>query len=505
MSFCKIELGSHYVKITDMSTEFRGLVENFCRKFMTYKLVKVGRRFVKKPAKVFAAATQDRTEYRIHRHQFEHFKTEASLGGFNIVDSMVTYAGDYIPAKANIVMDPEWVARDYQVPIIQYLVEPGYCKTVTLQTGRGKTGSSLKAIETIGERFIVAVLGRYFDKWIGDIKKQYVIEDGDMITARGSKEFKSLLKFSSHKDYNPQVIVTTIDTLHGYIREYNLTKFKGQPEHIVPPEQLWGKLGCGVRLIDEVHQHFHTVYILDLYTHIYKGIGLSATLGADDKITDSMYGIAFPMKTRINGGVYIKVSDATCIHYRFKDPKKIRYQGFAKGYSHVVFEESLVKQRQALQNYLDMILTVVKQEYVKVAKTGQKMLIFAAKIETCEIIRDYLEEMLPDYVVEKYTSEDDYETFERADIVTSTIGSSGTAIDIPDLITVLMTTVINSKNANEQALGRLRDLRIPGFNPKFLYFSCDDIGKHREYTNRKHELFADKVFTHKSEYYEKRI
>lgn len=505
MSECRIELGSHYFKVTKCSKAFERYVLSLAWEMTTYKLAKRGRKFVKVPAKTFASCTADKSEFRFHINQWKKFRDNAALSGLKISDKAIQVKPVPVPREAKLTLDG-FVARDYQEPIIDYIVEPGPCKTITLQTGRGKTSTTLKSCEIIGEVLVVAVLGRYFDKWIGDLTGQYNLVEGDIITARGGKEFKNLLKYARTEEYKScKVVLTTIDTIQGYIDEYRLNGLKNAPEWCCPPEDIYGRLGAGVRVIDEVHQHFHTVYTLDLYTNIKKAINLSATLKSDNPTINQMYLTAFPMESRMNGGKYIKVADCLAIHYNFRDHRPIRCTGFAKSYSHVIFEESLVKQKAAWEAYLNLIKTTIDKEYINICMEGQKCLIFAAKVETCELIRDYLEQLYPTKIVEKYTSEDDYDTFSRADIIVSTIGSSGTAIDIPGLCTVIMTTVINSMSANEQALGRLRDLRIAGFNPRFIYFCCDDIPKHKEYSTRKVELFSDMVFSHKHSYYERKL
>ena len=425
--------------------------------------------------------------------------------GFPITNNQIKRHPTYEPSSVSVALSESWKPRENQVPIIQHILDEGTAKMITLQTGQGKTSCSLKAGELYGKRILVVVLGRYYDKWLTDVGSQYGLKPQELMAVRGRKDLKALLAYSEEPEYNPKVIITTIDTLIGYINEYAQTKFRKQPDYCVAPELIYEKLGIGYRIIDEVHQHFHKVFTLDLHTHITKAVNLSATLKSDDATVKRMYTVAFPSSIRKDGGKYIKVADCMALHYHFVDPAKIRHTGFAKGYSHVVFEESLVKQKKAWENYLQLIYEATLRHYVNQAEDGQKLLIFAAKVETCELIKEYLAARLPDRIIEKYTSEDDYSVFEEADIVISTIGSSGTAIDIPNLITVIMTTCINSTAANEQALGRLRDLRIPGFTPLFIYFCCDDIPKQKAYSKRKVEMFRDKVHNHKHVFYDKKL
>lgn len=506
MPFCKIEKGSHYFKITEPSAAFVRVINDFARKITTKKLVKHGRRFIHVNDKIFAARTADLSEYRFHIHQYEDFKNFALFAGYDLKNIPTTVKAPYEAKTVDIALSPLWKPRPDQIPVIEYGVAPGHCKTFVLQTGKGKTSCSLKVAELCKERTLVVVLGKFYEKWFTDLGYQYQLLDEQFATAKSGKEFKELLRRASTKEFESvDVILTTIDILLLYIQEYCATKFKGQPKWVCPPEDIYAALKVGTRIIDEVHMHFHKVYTIDLFTNIHKALNLSATLKASDALITSMYEVAFPMNTRINSGAYTKIAKCKELHYKLKEPNRIRYEGFAKSYSHIVFEESMMNRKKVWENYLKLIQSVVDVEYARVAKPGQKMLIFAAKIEACISIKEHLVSAFPDLVIEKYTGEDDYETFSRADVIVSTLGSSGTAIDIPGLITVLMTIAINSIISNEQALGRLRDLKIPGLIPLFIYLCCDDIRKHKDYANRKRELFQDKVFGIESVYYGEKL
>ncbi len=93
----------------------------------------------------------------------------------------------------------------------------------------------------------------------------------------------------------------------------------------------------------------------------------------------------------------------------------------------------------------------------------------------------------------RYVEDDPYDNVMNADISVSTIGSAGTGLDIPDLTTVILTVAINSSPSNIQGVGRLRQLKDK--KTKFIYLTCSDIPKHREYHERKKVLLKEKVLT----------
>jgi hypothetical protein len=92
---------------------------------------------------------------------------------------------------------------------------------------------------------------------------------------------------------------------------------------------------------------------------------------------------------------------------------------------------------------------------------------------------------------------DPYDELLECDIGVTTIGSGGTAIDLANLRVSLMTTAIDSRQSNEQVLGRTRRLKdFPEIVPEFVYFVCRDIEQHIKYDNNKRDFFKGKVVEH---------
>ena len=72
--------------------------------------------------------------------------------------------------------------------------------------------------------------------------------------------------------------------------------------------------------------------------------------------------------------------------------------------------------------------------------------------------------------------------------------SAGTAVDKYGLTDVFMSTSIDSIQSNEQAMGRLRELRQwPDMTPRFHYFFAGNIEKQVMYHERKKKLFEHKA------------
>lgn len=505
MASCEIEVLSHSFIIKEIDPRFVPIINGFARPFVSTKRERMGRHFVEVPDKVYAWANKTRTEFRFHRNQLDDFLAHMSRYGHS--KPPIVHRELYKPAETSIKLPSSWKPRENQIPIIEYALAEGASKVITLQTGQGKTSISLKIGEELGARAMVLVLGRYFDKWKGDIKEQYRLKANEVMAVRGAKQLFGFMEelHRNPKMKLPKVFIVTLGTMRGYIDEYSALG-DDIPEWFIPPDRLWERLGIGYRITDEVHQHFHANYVIELFTHIPKAVYLSATMVADHELANKMAAIAFPLSNRKSGGAFIKISDVISVHYGLEEPEKARYTGFASSYNHTVYEEYLLGQPKKLRRHHDMVYSLIKEYHFPRVKEGHRLLIFAATVEMCLSLVEYLTDRVEDLRVCKYTAEDPLDIIEQHDITVTTIGSAGTALDIAGLITCIMTTSINSRQANEQALGRLRDLRTPGLTPLFIYLVCDHIPKQMEYHLRKKDtIFNGKALSFRSVRYEPKI
>lgn len=502
MPCCKMEVLTHAFILTEIDSRFKWVIHSYGKRFIIMKRERVGRQMLVVPDKMYCWANEARTEFRFHRNQKDEFLEHAARCGFS--DIQVTERPLYKAAKANVSLVAAWTPRPNQVPIIEHVLAPGHTKVIALQTGQGKTSTSLKCGELIGERILVLALGRYHDKWKSDVIKQYRLKPGEIMTVRGSDQLYNLMQTIDTDKCIPRVINITLGTLRSYIAEYSSPGPK--PDWFVSPCRLWEKLKIGVRITDEVHQHFHANYIIDLFTHVPKAIYLSATIETDNSLTNEMSKVSFPFNTRMGGGAYIKIANVVCIRYALEKRGSIQFSGFGGSYNHGNFETSMMKKEKIKLNYFAMILTLIKEFHLPYAKPGQRLLIFAYRVDFCVELVEYLKIHLPHLSICKYTSDDATEIIEQHDITVTTLGSAGTALDIQGLLTCLLTVAVDSRQANLQALGRLRDLMSPGQTPLFLYLCCEDIPKHVAYHQRKEtDIFAGKTLSYRTISYANKI
>lgn len=501
MAELTITTASHFFRITKITPRARAAVENFARKFVQYGFQRQGRDYFKAALKVYAASTFDRSEYRFHINTYSDF--ERHLEANYITGDMVEHESLalYEPAKATFEINSVYKDREEQTSAIEYLLseERPLAKFISMATGTGKSYVSMRAMQMRAVRTLIIVKPMYIDKWIDDMQRTMVLDDGDIMVIRGSSQLMALLLMAQDNVLNSKIILISNKTMQNWFKLWEKFKFETLGMgYACAPEEICKHLKIGIRLIDEVHQDFFLNFKLSLYTNVPHSISLSATLLSDDDFMNRIYEITYPASLRFKGKAYVKYIAATAVMYKLKYPNKIRCKdAVSKNYSHHLFEQSILRSDSMAANYLDLIKKVIVGTYLKDYKPGQKCLIFCISIDMCSIVTDYLKKTYSNLKVGRYVEEDPWEALMESDICVTTLQSAGTAVDIANLTTVILTTVISSSQSNIQSLGRLRQLK-DGTTPRFLYFVCTDIPKHIEYHEKKRVMLLDRTISYQN-------
>ena len=495
---------SHHVVITGFDLRGKRLLDEYS--MLRLGMFNVFKRWdgtwEKKLAKVYAAARKDRAEYRFHIYSWPSLSEFLMVRGI-AQDAIIV---EDVPLHESVVTTMEIrdgkEMFDYQLPASDYIVAPGKSKLLVVQTGKGKSRILMHACTRLQKRTVLILKPMYIQRWLDDLMESkkhdsvMKMKPGELMVVRGSADLRRLLELAVKGELTAQFIIISNKTMYNYIETYNtLNTVEGT--YPVPPGEFFQTLKAAYRAIDEYHQDFHLNFILDLYTHCEKVISLSATMTSDKPFINKMYNLAMPVGERFTGISYDRYIAAYAMYYRLRDNHPLRWLRRGRtSYSHTAFEESLMKHKPSLKRYLDMIIGVVRSRYCQIAAPGQKMLIFCATVEFCGVLRDALRDATIGYDIRRYTSDDSYDNLIMADIAVSTLQSAGTAVDIPGLRVTLMTVALMSQQANEQALGRLRKLRMwPDVTPEFYYLVCRDIESHMNYDNAKKVIFLDKVLS----------
>lgn len=494
---------SHFVKMENLPPHIFDVVEKVIDEDYTeYKPVRNEKGFIHYVKdKVFAYISNDGKEIRLHINQIDSFKNKLNFYGFCYDDIFeeVEVPVSYSPSTFTFNFTKSMTARDYQEEIINDVMKlNNHRKIISLPTGKGKTFTAYKCCQLYGKRVLVTALPRYMPMLENAADKTLLLKKKDMMVISKSSELLAMLSDDYQDDINAgkyPVIVLSLVVLKSYIDDYN----NGLLTDAIPPDEIYSRLKIGIRITDEVHQFFHANFIIDLFTHMPLSLHLSATLEPGSDLVKRMYDVMYPKTERMGIHLIDKYVRVKAVMYGFKSMKGIRYTGFMQCYSHTKFETTLLKpeNKKRLENYFTMVAKYTQLAYINGMKEKQTCLIFFATKEMCSKFAKYLKAIYPGLNINRYISDDKYEILMESDIAISTLGSAGTAIDKPNLKTVIMTVALNSPQANIQAIGRLRVL--VGYDssekPIFVYFNCFNIEKHILYHKQKFDLFNTRAIT----------
>lgn len=486
-----IRVYSHGFCVHRVTPYVHRVIDEFTGTLTQWGFVRKGRKFVREKLKVYAAIRSDQTEYRFQRNMLDDFLKHLNSRGLSDQYIRITH----VPVAPSVPVFYPHVdtrpPREDQLPIIEHMLAPGGIKVVGLQTGKGKTFCFLTACRQLGVRCLLQIRPMYIEKWIGDVKNAYGFKPGELIAVQGSNDLRNLLQMALDKKLdNCKFIIVSNVTMQNYLKAYEqYNTVHGL--YPVPPQDFYQTLGIGLKGVDEGHQHFHLNFKADCYTHVDKTIVLSATLEPDDPFLKRMYEIIYPLNCR-KSGVYDKYIAVTCLLYGLHVNSRLKWKSRRGSYSHTEYEANIMKNQRSLDTYIEMLADILQKTYIKVREPGQRALVFVATKEMATLVTENFKKRYTDLKIGRYISEDDYETLLENDVSISTILSAGTAVDIPGLRIVVMSTSVSSRQSNEQVLGRLRRLADwPDITPEFYYLVCENIPEQRKYQIKKREEFEN--------------
>jgi hypothetical protein len=495
----KIERYTHGVRISGFTRETFGKMHRFLEGLSLKEPKKIpGRGMIMELKKRYYGVTDDRTEVFIHRNCLDSFIHHMESN--NVPRDRMAIEDVPVPkyTKAEYLVYEKYVLRDYQ-EIIQedILREYLHSARVDLQTGRGKTLVSLASLSKLGCKALVMVPPKYFGIWKEALLNTYKDVEQRFVTISGSAELQKLIDRGLEDDLDDiDVIIMSAVTYRAYIDTYERL---GSQIHTVgynvPPPRFHEVIKVGCQINDEIQEDPGLVFRIDMYTNVAKQIYLSATPYTGNAYVTKMIDVMLPPETACrlpNYDVYINVMGIL-----YSEPKvkpKDYLTPFKNTYNHARYETVMMKDPKRLDLYFKMVKRLIEGLYVKDRLPKQKMLLLCATVAFIERLVTYLKKEFPDLEIGGHVSGSPYAKLLTNDLTVSTIKSSGTGVDIPNLREALLLQATDSKKDNVQILGRLRKLRdFPDVTPRLACLVCNNIPHHTRYWVNKKEHFAGKT------------
>lgn len=386
--------------------------------------------------------------------------------------------------------------RDYQEAYQKAITEDNSVfRLVDLKTGAGKTLISFYSITKLGYKTAIVLLPRYISKWIEDVEKYTDISMDRVFVVQGRESFQKLLTTPNDR-YD--IVIFSLTTLSSWIKDCESGELGDNK-----PYELFNRLSIGVLLSDECHQALGSLAKIIMFSNVKKVIGLSATYIGNDSEDKKFKSLVFPESTRISNIVkFASHIQAYSCPYRIDKGVRIKDRQ-QNSYSHVVFEQSIMSRSILLQDYIDMVDYYLTEGYLSRRKEGQRCLIFFATISMCTYAHKFFSGKYKDLKVRRYVGEDNYDTMQEGDIIISTLGSFGTALETSNLITVIQTVCIRSTIANIQSAGRLR--KLEGVKTALYSLWCSSLQTHTALQKVRESALSQVVQFWKSKPYTKTI
>ena len=514
-----IDVYSHSVKVTTEGEFEKHVLYNFLKHLIQWESNFENGQMVYTKLKTWYFEREGTNEVRFHINELEPFSFYLNENANDRIHVKVNNHDFEVTEehRINVKIKSMFEPREDQIPVIDHLKTRGADKTVefnfkgvksyavihdnnktiTLRTGGGKTFITKRVIVDEGLRTLIMMRGGYIDRWVPDLAESFKLKAGDLQVIQGSGSLSALMYNVMDGEPDALIYLVSTDTYVDYISHYERN---GLSETFpIAPDEFFAKLKVAKTVIDEGHQLPHKVMKFFSYLHVYKHTTLTATLDTMDRYMDKILCILYPREERFSGPKVAPHIEVTAYRYQLENPRRLRFTGYKGSYNHTAFENSLMKSnnRRLFDEYMDMVITLLEDRYIKRNLDGTKALVFFATIDMCTKATEAISKRIKSKKVVRYVSKDKMSVMDDADIIVSTVQSAGTAVDIPNLLTSIMTTAMDTQQGNEQTLGRTRPVKLhPGENPEFIYFVCSSIDKHMGYHQNKVKFFKEKVVSH---------
>ena len=488
-SFSVWKYSHHFVVVCRDSTAIAN-TRRFVKRFVEYVLTKSAGKFTEKPERTYARANAALDMYRIHINALDQFISHMSMAyGIHpqLVVDTIEEIPMYKPPDIKIGFKEGWVDKEEQVEPIRWgldQVDAGKRSVVYIwQMGYGKSYMTTRVALKAGGRIVMMIQPIYSKKWKLDFLKMLDVGEDDVLFVNGSGKLLDLV--NADPDTLPPVIMISINTIMDWFNLYDDNNYKPLTDfgYNVDPPCLMEHLGAGALMRDEVHEQFHNMFYIDLFTHVPITVSATATMESESRHTVRMMEVMFPSETRNVQTTFNRFTDIHTAKYSLADVYRIKTTlPRCAMHSQIAVEKSLLNNKYILDAYCDFVIRLIKEHYVDRRQDGDHCIVYQAFRLFLDQLYSRVVAAFPGLTVAQYKSGEDYNNLIGVDISLTTKKSAGTGVDVPNLIAVIDGDLKKSVCSVRQSVGRPREQA--GVTPRYVRMVCTDWDKHLYYWKR---------------------
>lgn len=348
--------------------------------------------------------------------------------------------------------------------------------SVNLPTGKGKTYCSIATISYLKIKSIVITYSNtLLDQWKENIKEYTNLTDKDILFISGSPMMNMILNDKSNQANNAKIYLCTHGTIRSYCDTYGWDKLN----------IIFKKLGIGAKFIDEAHQNFVNMLLIDFHTNVFKTYYVTATPKRSDWRENRIYQLS--LKNVPNVDLFDENNDPHTDYIAIKwnsmpNPKQISECKNMYGLDRNKYINYVVKQ----PNFYKMLYIIMDM----VIKCKGRVLFYIGTNEALLVVYKWMLDNYPEFgnnigiYTSLLTKEDKLKEKDKK-LLLSTTKSAGLGEHIEGLkMTIVLAEPFKSEVLARQSLGRTRD-------PNTIYVELVDMGfKYiRKYYNAKLPIF----------------
>ena len=317
--------------------------------------------------------------------------------------------------------------------------------SLNLDTGDGKTIATIAAICKKFKTKTIIILHetKLKNQWRKEFHTASDIDDDDIIDIDSYEKMKQIMD----GELEGKVYMVLHQRLHSFAKSDGWNAV----------HEFFKKSHCGLKVFDEAHKYFSNTLMIDFFSNTKTTIYLTATF-TRNRAEKVIFRRAFSECSRFGENQNADRRHHIEYYYVTYDshPDSSVMYGMYNKFSISSFKYIDYALNEENSTMLKVLKIVLKQ----VENIEGKIIITSPKIDSSITIADYVSKLYPDRkvsVINSQNEKDDNEYALKSDIISSTIKSVGTGLDIKGLRILINLEPFTSETNMIQLKGRLRE------------------------------------------------